>query len=77
MGCGHFAELDDSAKRKPLDPKRVAVGHRVVVELFGMLPPLGSDFPVDEREKWLRAVAAVLVLTHGLEDNIRIERERR
>ena len=53
--------------------ERVALGRRIVDELVRLLPPSGAVFPIEERAKWLRAVEAVLTLTHGVQGRISIE----
>lgn len=55
---------------------RAEVARRVLNELVRLLPPVGSEFPVEDRADWLRAMAATLALAHGFEGQIIIEVEQ-
>lgn len=55
-----------------ISPERIIATRRVIDALVAMLPPIGSVFPVDERKRWLEAMAAALILGHGFDTKITI-----
>ena len=49
----------------------------VMLELMRMLPPEGSEFPTQDRIRWLYAVGYVLMAYHGTSGELRITEEKK
>lgn len=54
-----------------VSPERRECTRKMIDALVDMLPPPDSVWPVDERKRWLDAMAAVLILSYGLDCDVR------
>lgn len=54
-----------------MTPERARVGRKAIDALMEMLPPPDTVFPVEERKRWLDAVAATLRLIYGTDGEIK------
>lgn len=54
-----------------MTPERARVGRKAIDALMEMLPPPDTVFSVEERKRWLDAMAATLLLIYGTEGEIR------